>query len=44
MIGNQAFALGTTTGSNGLQEVTQNGQDITSALTGGSLGRYAASA
>ena len=38
VIGNQSFALGTTTGSNGLQEVTQNGQDITSTLTGGSLG------
>jgi flagellar hook-associated protein 1 FlgK len=38
VIGNQSFALSTTTGSNGLQEVMQNGQDITSSLTGGSLG------
>jgi flagellar hook-associated protein 1 len=38
VIGNQSFALGTTTGANGMLEVTQNGQDITSTLTGGSLG------
>jgi flagellar hook-associated protein 1 FlgK len=36
--GNNAFALGTTTGANGAIEVTQNGQDITSSITGGSLG------
>jgi len=38
VVGNQAFALSSSTGSNGLQEVMQNGQDITSTLTGGSLG------
>lgn len=38
VVGNQAFALTSATGSNGLQEVMQNGQDITSTLTGGSLG------
>jgi len=38
VVGNQSFALNTTTGSGGMQEVTQNGQDITSSLTGGSLG------
>jgi flagellar hook-associated protein 1 FlgK len=38
VIGNQSFALTTTTGSNGLQEVQANGVDITSSLTGGTLG------
>ena len=38
VVGNQAFALTSVTGSNGLQSVLQNGQDITSTLTGGSLG------
>jgi flagellar hook-associated protein 1 FlgK len=38
VVGNQSFALNAITGSNGLQEVMQNGQDITSSLTGGSLG------
>jgi flagellar hook-associated protein 1 FlgK len=38
VVGNKSFALSTTTGSNGMQEVMQNGQDITSTLTGGSLG------
>lgn len=38
VVGNQSFALSTTTGPNGTMEVTQNGQDITSTLTGGSLG------
>jgi flagellar hook-associated protein 1 FlgK len=38
VVGDQSYALSTTTGSNGLQEVMQNGQDITSTLTGGSLG------
>jgi flagellar hook-associated protein 1 FlgK len=38
VVGNQAFALTSAAGSDGLQHVFQNGQDITSTLTGGSLG------
>ena len=38
VVGNQSFALSTTTGSNGLQEVMQNGQDVTATLSSGSLG------
>jgi flagellar hook-associated protein 1 FlgK len=39
VVGNQAYALSTATGSNGLQEVlSSDGQDITSSITGGSLG------
>jgi flagellar hook-associated protein 1 FlgK len=36
--GSKSFALTTATGSDGMQHVMQNGQDITSSLTGGSLG------
>jgi flagellar hook-associated protein 1 FlgK len=38
VVGNQSFALSTTTGANGLQEVMQGTNDITASLTGGSLG------
>jgi len=38
VVGNQSFSLTSATGSDGLQHVLQNGQDITSSLTGGSLG------
>ncbi len=38
VVGGQSFALGTTNGPNGMTDVTAQGQDITSTLTGGSLG------
>lgn len=38
VIGGQSFTLGTTNGPNGMTDVTAQGQDITSSLTGGSLG------
>lgn len=38
VVGNQAFTLTSAVGSDGLQHVYQNNQDITSTLTGGSLG------
>ncbi len=36
--GSQAFALQTTTGASGMQEVMAQGRDVTAALSGGSLG------
>ncbi len=36
--GEQSFALTTTTGSDGMQHVMAQGQDITSSISGGSLG------
>ncbi len=38
VVGSQAFALTSATGTDGLQHVYQGGTDITSSLTGGSLG------
>lgn len=38
VVGNQAFALQTSVGSNGFQNVLSQGQDITATLTSGSLG------
>jgi len=38
VVGNQAFALQTSAGSNGYQQVLSQGQDITASLSSGSLG------
>lgn len=38
VIGDKSYSLTTVTGTNGMQEVMANGQDITSQITGGSLG------
>ena len=38
VVGNQAFALQSSAGSGGLQRVFSQGQDITAALTSGSMG------
>ena len=38
VVGGQSFALSTATGSDGMQHVMAQGQDITSTISGGSLG------
>lgn len=38
VVGGQSFSLQTTTGPNGMTDVTSQGQNITSSLSGGSLG------